>query len=893
MMHSQSILLRCCVVWALGNFLCQPGLQADSFVPGNIVLLRVGDGQGSVDGSTQPVSLVEYSTDMAEIVNEIPIPSFSFGGGGQSGLTLNGLSEYSGMMNVSADGKWLTIAGMDAQVGNPSVASTSAIQVNRIVAAISGAGEVRMVAQLTDGFSGGEIHSVVTENASTYYVIGSPNGPAGGVRHISAASGKAVSTQISPGALRHITIAKDRSGNKILIQASHSRIEYYNSFPSTAVKPTPIIFASGFTGGNGSFVFLDLDETTKATGLNGLDTLYWVSGTDIQKYEWREAGWTWRGAAVYGPIRAITARMVDDVVEILAVTNSMPDNHLIKVTDDSGFGGSWNKGADAFTQLATSGNYRFCGLAFAPVSTDLRTLSLSAGSLSPAFSGSAAGYTATVSSESISITATSYHAYDTIQVRVNGGAYRAVSSGCASELLALQVGSNTVEILVQSQDGTISSTYNVTVTRISVPTLTLPTSASLEGTTAMLGGSVTSDGGAMITEQGVIYAPAASNQEPAVHGTRVPATTGTTGIFNVSVTGLMASTTYSFRAYATNIAGTSFSPLGNFTTESYLWTDLAGMPGRFGIVDGAGNAARFSSPFGVAVTGAGDVYVADTYNQTIRKISPSGEVVTLAGSPGISGSADGKGLVARFGSPRGVAVDHTGNIYVADTNNHTIRKVSLDGMVTTLAGCPGYSGSADGMGGDARFYSPNGVAADADGNVYVADTYNQTIRKISTVAGSHRSAGFADGMGGSARFVYPLGVAIDGQGAMYVADSGNKTIRRIAPNGLVTTLAGSPGAYGNSDGPSREARFGNPRGVAVDGSGNVYVADTYNQTIRKVTPAGEVSTFAASPPDSRQIGAESKVQYPCGVAVDGRGSVYVADIHNKTIRKITRSPVTE
>ncbi len=200
-----------------------------------------------------------------------------------------------------------------------------------------------------------------------------------------------------------------------------------------------------------------------------------------------------------------------------------------------------------------------------------------------------------------------------------------------------------------------------------------------------------------------------------------------------------------------------------------------------------------------------------------------------------------------------MAVDSAGNVYVADTGNSTIREVTPAGVVTTLAGWSGHTGSGDGTGSAARFYDPEGVAVDSTGNVYVADYFNYTIRKVTpagvvtTLAGSVGSSGTNDGVGSAARFSYPKGVAVDSAGNVYVADNGNSTIRQVTPAGVVTTLAGSPGLYGSSDGTGSNARFGGPSGVAVDSADNVYVADTDNQTIRKVTPAGVVTTLAGSP----------------------------------------------
>jgi hypothetical protein len=337
-------------------------------------------------------------------------------------------------------------------------------------------------------------------------------------------------------------------------------------------------------------------------------------------------------------------------------------------------------------------------------------------------------------------------------------------------------------------------------------------------------------------------------------------------------------------------------------SSSVFVTTLAGS-GSQGYSDGLGTAASFKWPYGVAVDGSGNVYVADTGNNRIRKITPSGNVTTLAGSGG-RGYADGQGTEAIFHSPFGdLAVDGSGNVYVADTNNNRIRKITPSGDVTTLAGSGRNSfngdtavieGSsyADGQGTAASFKWPYGVAVDGVGNVYVADTGNHRIRKITpggnvtTLAGSG-SLGYADGQGTSASFYEPTGVAVDGSGKVYVADKGNARIRKITPSGDVTTLAGS-GSRGYGEGQGTAASFSYPYGVAVDGSGNVYVADNGNQRIRKITPSGNVTTLAGSGSFGSTDGPGTAASFSnsTGVAVDGSGNVYVADMFNQRIRKI-------
>jgi sugar lactone lactonase YvrE len=314
------------------------------------------------------------------------------------------------------------------------------------------------------------------------------------------------------------------------------------------------------------------------------------------------------------------------------------------------------------------------------------------------------------------------------------------------------------------------------------------------------------------------------------------------------------------------------------------------MPGS---ADGTGSAARFTSPSEVAVDSANNLYVADTGNHTIRKITPAGLVSTFAGSPGMPGSADGTGAAARFNSPIGLSLDGAGNLYVGDADNDTIRKITPAGAVTTLAGKAEEVGSADGTGSNARFNGPRGVAVNAAGDVYVADTFNNTIRKItpagvvSTLAGLAGATGSADGTGSAARFNHPRGVAVDTASNIFVADTTNDTIRRITPAGVVTTVAGSAGVGGSADGSIFAARFLAPFSIKVSSSGDIYLADTVNDTIRKISAVGVVNTLGGVPlmaGSADGTGANAQFTSPEGVGLDSAGNLFIGDTGNNTIR---------
>jgi sugar lactone lactonase YvrE len=325
-------------------------------------------------------------------------------------------------------------------------------------------------------------------------------------------------------------------------------------------------------------------------------------------------------------------------------------------------------------------------------------------------------------------------------------------------------------------------------------------------------------------------------------------------------------------------------------------TTFAGS-GEEGYANGTGTEAQFNAPVVLAIDKAGNLYVADMYNHRIRKISPKGEVSTFAGS-GEEGYADGTGIEAQFNTPQGIAIDKAGNLYVADWGNHRIRKISPKGEVSAFAGS-GEGGYANGTGTEAQFNGPADLAIDKAGNLYVADTNNHRIRKISpkgevnTFAGSGEE-GYANGTGTEAQFNGPVGLVFDKAGNLYVADMGNHRIRKISPKGEVSTFAGS-GEEGYANGAGTEAQFNGPVGLVFDKAGNLYVADTNNHRIRKISPKGEVSAFAGSGEEGYANGAGAKAQFyfPEGLVFDKAGDLYVADMYNHRIRKISpREKVT-
>ncbi len=369
---------------------------------------------------------------------------------------------------------------------------------------------------------------------------------------------------------------------------------------------------------------------------------------------------------------------------------------------------------------------------------------------------------------------------------------------------------------------------------------------------------------------------------------------------------------------------------------SYTFAHLAGSTGGSGASDGPAEFSQFASPRGVAVDAAGNIFVTDAGNKVIRKITPAGLVTTFAGKPGESGIVDGAPDVARFFGPRDLAIDADGNLYTTDY--YAIRKISAQGEVTTIAGVAGELGFVDGIGSHARFGYLYAVACDAVGNIFVSDFGNNSLRKIApdgavtTVTNIWSSLSPIDGMGGGAtalgvdhddrllvaraagsqlgriaangeyttldgswpgesRYSFALGLSADGAGNIYFANYGQQTICKITSAGVVTVLAGAAGSKGFADGPGEIARFNAPEDTAVDSHGNLYVADSGNDLIRKISPDGTVSTIGGSQiaevGNVDGIGDAARFDTPTHVALDSSGNLFVSDFANRAIRKVS------
>ena len=332
-----------------------------------------------------------------------------------------------------------------------------------------------------------------------------------------------------------------------------------------------------------------------------------------------------------------------------------------------------------------------------------------------------------------------------------------------------------------------------------------------------------------------------------------------------------------------------FYPLISYSEP--IVTTFAGN-GKPGYADGQGDKAQFNVPIRLACDRDGNIIVSDIFNNCIRRVTPEGVVSTVAGTKE-GGYVDGGIKDARFGAPHGVGADSKGNIYVCDLSSSTIRKISFDiKEVSTFAGSgkPGYK---DGKNQEAEFSFPHAVAVDKNDNLFIADISNHCIRKITpegvvtTFAGS-REKGFLDGDAKSAKFNMPIDVAVDRDGNVYVVDIGNLKIRKITLDGKVSTVAGN-GKVGHVDGKANDAQFNGPHGIAIDKKGNVIIAELYNFDVRIISPDGVVTTLCGDGKKGDADGKGEKAQFnqPGGATIDKEGNVIIADLYNHKIKKIT------
>jgi streptogramin lyase len=324
----------------------------------------------------------------------------------------------------------------------------------------------------------------------------------------------------------------------------------------------------------------------------------------------------------------------------------------------------------------------------------------------------------------------------------------------------------------------------------------------------------------------------------------------------------------------------------------------AGDMGGAGQSDGSGTTARFRSPDGIVADPAtGTLWVADAGNRAIRRIDANGAVTTFAGKLGEGGSTDGQGAAARFITPAGIARDAAGNLYVTDAQLHVVRKITPDGTVTTIAGFASFSGSADGTGQAARFKNPSGIAVAEDGTLFVADTNNYTIRKVTpqgvvtTIAGIAGTFGHADALlGQQATFFGPTGLTLKADGTLFVSDSVNATIRAISPAGAVSTVAGVPQAVGHRDGAAAQALFDNPAHLVYsESNATLYIADSINGVVRSLNN-GTVATVAGNPAQRQPIDGDSltgRMHLPIGIAMMSTTTLYITENNFHTIRRVS------
>ena len=441
----------------------------------------------------------------------------------------------------------------------------------------------------------------------------------------------------------------------------------------------------------------------------------------------------------------------------------------------------------------------------------------------------------------------------------------------------------------KSNDSTTSAVPSVNTTDVIL---------DVTSTTAQSGGTITATGTDVVTNNGVCYST--TNTTPTISDTKTVAPVSTTSFdFTANITGLTPNTTYYLRAFATSGVGTGYGAVIKFTTSSdvtsILGTASTYAGGNQGFMDGTGTGAQFYNPIGMAADAAGNVYVADAFNNRIRKITADGTVTTIAGD-GKAGNSNGNALTeAEFYYPQSLAIDGSGNIFVSDFGNNVIRKITPAGVVSTFSGT-GIAGYYDGAATVTQFSGPSGIAFDKNGNLIVADANNNIIRKVtpagvsSTVAGAlshgYLNATVNTTTGVTALFDGPTGIAIDpANGNIYVADLGNNAIRQITTASVVTTIAG---------GPHQETVVGLPSGICTDLQGNLFISDESGRIVELTATRVLYSLAGSANVDGYADGdgTNAKFNSPQGIAVDHAGNIFVADFNNNRICKVVIKTLT-
>jgi sugar lactone lactonase YvrE len=451
--------------------------------------------------------------------------------------------------------------------------------------------------------------------------------------------------------------------------------------------------------------------------------------------------------------------------------------------------------------------------------------------------------------------------------------------------------------------GTSTTTFDITIKIPAVaPAITsiTPTSAGVNNTITITGTNFTDATGVEIGGVPATYRVISPTTIVAL------VSTGSTGS-NIKITNAYGNGTFSgftfisaptiaYTGPQTYKTGTAITPLSVTSSGSTIPNNIYG---KTTTIAGGPNlpAANLYQLIGVVADASGNTFAISSTSNVIYKITPAGLVSIFAGSTN-SGFTNGIGIAASFYSPKALTIDADGNLYVLEPNNHAIRKVTPQAVVSTYATYLNIYNGAGTTSDIKSFVNPVGIAIDKLGNVFVSDTYFSRISKITsagvitTVAGTG-STGAADGAGTTATFNSPQGLAVDNLGDVYVADTYNNKIRKITPDGTVSTLAGS-GTSGKANGTGTAASFASPPALTVDAAGNVYVADTYNNLIRKITPAGVVTSLAGSSVSGYvdQTGINAYISAPSGIFSDASGNVYIADAGNSAIRKIAANGYT-